>query len=285
MNIAAPVITLSPVTLPSATSGTAYSQTLTATGGSGSFQFTTTDMLPAGLTLAANGELSGTPTAAGSFNIIVVAHDTANAATGNQSYTITVNGQAPVAGAVSTTVAGNSSNNAIVPALSGGVAASVTITAAPLHGTATASGTSLNYTPAPGYSGADSFTYSASNHWGTSAPAAVSVNVASVTLGFTPASGALPAATAGTPWSQTITASSGTAPYTYSASGLPAGLTISASTGEISGTPATSGTYALQVSAADSHGTTGTVNYALTVAGQAPVVSAVSLERGSQHPR
>lgn len=276
VNVAAPVITLSPVTLPSATSGTAYSQTLTATGGSGSYQFTTGDALPAGLTLALNGEISGTPTATGSFNITVVAHDTANAATGNQSYTITVNGQAPVAGAVSTTVAGNSSNNAIVPALSGGVATSVTVTTAPLHGTATASGTSLSYTPAPGYSGTDSFTYTASNNWGTSSAATVNVTVASVTLGFTPASGALPAATAGTPWSQIITASNGTAPYTYSASGLPAGLSVSASTGEISGTPAASGTYTIQVSAADSHGITGTVNYALTVAGQAPVVSAVS---------
>ncbi|PBI77762.1 hypothetical protein A9993_23110 [Rahnella victoriana] len=276
VNIAAPVISLSPVTLPSATSGTPYSQTLTATGGSGSYQFTTADALPAGLALAVNGEISGTPTATGSFNITVVAQDTANAATGSQRYTLAVTGQAPVAGAVSTTVAGNSSINAIVPALSGGVAASVTVTTAPLHGTATASGTSLSYTPAPGFSGADSFTYIASNNWGSSAPATVNVNVASVTLGFSPAGGALPAATSGLPWSQTITASSGTAPYTYSASGLPSGLSVSASTGEISGTPAASGSYAIQVSAADSNGITGTVNYQLTVAGQAPVVSAVS---------
>ncbi|WP_200918398.1 Ig-like domain-containing protein [Jeongeupia sp. HS-3] len=40
-------------------------------------------------------------------------------------------------------------------------------------GTATASGTTITYTPAAGYTGADSFTYRATNAGGTSAPATV----------------------------------------------------------------------------------------------------------------
>ena len=41
----------------------------------------------------------------------------------------------------------------------------------------------------------------------------------------------------------TLSASGGTAPYTWSASGLPAGVTIGATTGTVSGTPTTAGTY------------------------------------------
>ena len=47
--------------------------------------------LPAGLTLASNGTLSGTPTAGGSFNFTVTATDTADSSTGAQAYTLTVN--------------------------------------------------------------------------------------------------------------------------------------------------------------------------------------------------
>src|SRR3546814_19000883 len=47
------------------------------------------------------------------------------------------------------------------------------------NGTATASGTSITYTPAAGYAGSDSFTYTAANASGTSAPETVSVTIAS----------------------------------------------------------------------------------------------------------
>ena len=45
------------------------------------------------------------------------------------------------------------------------------------HGTATASGTGITYTPTAGYSGPDSFTYTATNAGGTSAPATVTITV------------------------------------------------------------------------------------------------------------
>jgi len=49
----------------------------------------------------------------------------------------------------------------------------------------------------------------------------------------------LPSGSVGTAYSQTVTASGGTAPYTYSISNgkLPDGLILGSSTGEISGTP------------------------------------------------
>ena len=84
-----------------------------------------------------------------------------------------------VAGAVSATVAYGSSANPITLNLSGGAAAAVAVSTAASHGTATASGTSITYTPTIGYFGADSFQYTATNAAGTSLPATVTVRAAS----------------------------------------------------------------------------------------------------------
>jgi hypothetical protein len=59
-----------------------------------------------------------------------------------------------------------------------GVHSSIAITAAPAHGTATVAGDTVTYTPAAGYFGADSFAYAATGPGGTSAPALVSLTVA-----------------------------------------------------------------------------------------------------------
>ncbi|MGD0894251.1 MAG: Ig-like domain repeat protein, partial [Terracidiphilus sp.] len=76
----------------------------------------------------------------------------------------------------------------------------------------------------------------------------------------------LAAATYGTSYSVTITASGGTAPYTYSVStgSLPTGLTLSAS-GTISGAPTETGTYSFTIKAIDSNRFTGLHTYTLTV--------------------
>jgi choice-of-anchor A domain-containing protein len=61
----------------------------------------------------------------------------------------------------------------------------------------------------------------------------------------------------GTPFSATMTASGGTAPYTYAIAGnLPAGLTLNPTTGAVTGTPTASGTFS--VKATDAKGATGT---------------------------
>ena len=59
-----------------------------------------------------------------------------------------------------------------------GVYTSVAIAAAPAHGSASLSGAIATYIPAHGYSGPDSFTFTATGPGGTSAPATVSINVA-----------------------------------------------------------------------------------------------------------
>ena len=82
-------ITISPASLPAGTSGTAYPKTqLTASGGIAPYNFSAAG-LPNGLTLSPGGELSGTPSQSGNFQVTVVAKDD-NGCEGRQVYTLTV---------------------------------------------------------------------------------------------------------------------------------------------------------------------------------------------------
>jgi CSLREA domain-containing protein len=74
--IAAPTIVLSPNSLPAGTYGTAYSQTITANGGIVPYTYQiSAGSLPAGISFATNGTLSGTPSATGTFSFTVEATD------------------------------------------------------------------------------------------------------------------------------------------------------------------------------------------------------------------
>ena len=73
---ACPVITIAPPTAPNGTVGVAYTQTLTATGGTGPYTFSViSGALPAGLTLTAGGVLAGTPTTPGTSTFTIRATD------------------------------------------------------------------------------------------------------------------------------------------------------------------------------------------------------------------
>jgi hypothetical protein len=66
----APALTVTTTTLPDATAGSAYGQTLTETGGLPPYLWVGAEM-PPGLVLGQDGTLSGTPTAAGTYTISV----------------------------------------------------------------------------------------------------------------------------------------------------------------------------------------------------------------------
>ncbi|MDG2535816.1 Ig-like domain-containing protein [Sphingomonas sp. HITSZ_GF] len=135
----------------------------------------------------------GTVTIAGD----VVTYTPAGTYYGADSFTYTATGPGGTSAASTVTltvatpaapVAANKSGVAVPYASSGtaidlsasvtGVHASIAIGTAPAHGTVSIAGDVVTYTPAATYYGADSFTYTATGPGGTSAPATVSLTVA-----------------------------------------------------------------------------------------------------------
>lgn len=161
---------------------------------------------------------------------------------------------APIVGPVHVTVGYGSTANPVTLSIGGGAPTSVAVASAAANGTATASGTSITYTPVRGYAGADSFTYTATNLDGTSAPATVDVTVSPPVLTITPSSSHT--AQVGTPYTQTYTFAGGQAPFrNVLISGIPQGMLVTPVTGNsvtFSGTPQVAGNYSVMVSAQDS---------------------------------
>jgi len=235
-------VSITTASLPVDTVGVAYSQTLAATGGTGSLTWSiSSGSLPAGLSIvAATGAITGTPTASGTSSFTARATDTVGA-TGTKALSIVVNA-APsittsslpggsVGVAYNQTMAATGGTTPLAWSISpGSLPAGLSLVASTgaITGTPTASGTS-------------NFTARVTDTVGATATKALSIVIVS---GLTITTSSLPADTVGAAYNQTLTASGGTSPYSWSISGgsLPAGLSIVASTGAITGTPTTAGT-------------------------------------------
>jgi uncharacterized protein YhjY with autotransporter beta-barrel domain len=273
ISIAPPTLTMTPaagtLTAPYAT---AFSQTFTAAGGSNTFSYVLSGVLPPGLTFSGN-TLSGTPTVPGSYPIAVTATDTVLTGIG-APFSVTnnymVNVPAPTVAISPATLPNTTAGLAYSQTLTatGGAAPygfAVTAGALPNGLTLTAGGALSGTTTT---SGTFNFTVTATDTFGQSASRAYTVVVAVPTLTLTPAT--LPAGTAGTAYTQALTISGGIAPYTVTQTGtLPTGLTFNAATRTFSGTPTQSGTFNVSVTVTDSTGGTAatiTNNYTLTIA-------------------
>ena len=283
LTVAPPTITLPATTLAGGTLGAAYSAAITpASGGTAPYAYAVTaGALPGGLTLnAATGAITGTPSALGTFNFSITATDSSTGTgpyTATQSYAITVIDNPPIANPVSLTVAYNAPATNVPLNITGGAAVTVSEVVPSLHGTVIASGTTITYQPDPGYAGPDSFTYSATNSGGTSAPATVTITVNDPVITITASAGF--SATIASPYTQTFTFNGGTAPWSgFQVTNLPAGLSITGTTANtvtVSGTPTQAGSFNLNVSATDSSTGNGpyTVGQAFTLTVAAPTLT------------
>jgi hypothetical protein len=240
-------------------------------GAGGPYTFSATG-LPAGLTMAANGSISGTPSVSvGSpFSYTVTVTDSA----GNTgTFTCSVAVSPPPTASCGVFTGTLVQNVAITPTAplvgSGGVGGPYTFSATGLpagltmasngiiSGTPTVSGGPFSYTVTVADSAGNKGTFSCSVSIGGPPTASCGVITGAVQgVAITPV---------------TLVGTGGAGgPYTFSATGLPAGLTMSAS-GTISGTPSVNGTFPYTVTVTDKAGNVGPANTcSVTVAPPSP---------------
>ena len=280
VTIGCPTVSLTPATLPNGTAGVAYSQTIGATPPGGNYTFAlTSGTLPAGITLASNGTLSGSSTQTGTFNFRVTG--TGFGVCSNfRDYQLTIE---------CTTI---SVSPASLPGGTVGDAYSQTVSATPagaynysVTSGAMPPGLSLNaatgaITGMPTTTGSFSFTVSAT------VGACVgsrnyTVTIACSTISFTTSS-PLPAGSAGVAYSQMLNVTpAGSYTFSLVAGSLPGGLTLNPGTGLISGTPATTGTSTFTVKAQGANGCSATQTYTLVIACPAITVNPATLPSGT----
>ncbi|HEX7339127.1 MAG TPA: putative Ig domain-containing protein [Rhodanobacteraceae bacterium] len=262
LTVAAPTISVAPATLPDGTTGTAYSQTLSASGGTGSYTFSVTaGRLPSGVSLSAGGLLSGTPSDAGDFSFTVGATDQTTGSgapfSGSRAYTLHVASGAPTITTASLpagTVA--STYSTTIKATGGTPGYTFNVTGGSLPaGLSLASNGSLSGTPSE--AGTFQIVVEVTDANSQAASRGLSLTIAAPTVTLSPAS--LPEPVLNVPYNQSVSAAGGVAPYTYaiSAGSLPAGLSFDTATGVISGAPTTAGAYSFTIQATGSATGTG----------------------------
>lgn len=261
--------------LPDATEGSAYTQSIVATGGAGSLTYSlNSGSLPAGLALnSSSGAITGTPTGpAGTATFTIKVTDSSNAGPVSQaSGTLTIKVVLPAGPSVTTaslpagTVGAAYSQS--VAATGGLSPLSFSISAGTLpNGLGIASSTgAISGTPTA--SGTFTFTVKVADSSTPTPQTATKQLSITVNPGLTITTTTLPKATVGAAYSQQLAYSSGTAPVAWSlapGSALPAGLSLSSS-GLIQGTPTATGSTSFTVQASDSSTPPQTAQQALSI--------------------
>jgi len=276
----------SPTLLPIATVGVPYSYELSAAGGNPAVTWTGT--MPNGLTLSSGGHISGTPLSAISSTISLTATvdaGTASAVSVPKTFSLVVQSPnpTPLSYALSSTLLTNTvvgqNVNAFLSGLSGGLPP---YTWSLVTGSELPPGLNLvppnSSTPltvfaiagVPTQTGTYSFTLEATDSAGRKLRRTFTMTVTSVALVPT----SLRLATYNAPYSQTLTAAGGEAPYSYglvasalnTTTRLPVGLSLSPG-GAIAGVPLETGSFSFTVLLTDSNGASFTRLYSLTVRG------------------
>jgi hypothetical protein len=266
--------------LPDGELNIAYSQTLAATGGSGTYTWSVAGgTLPVGLSLAPSGVISGIPTTAGTSSLTFQLTDSKGSSV-SEDISITIDATLSFLttslpdGAVNDAYSqemdvygGNSINTWSI--ISGALPAGLSLGSSTgiISGTPTATGSS-------------SFTVQVTDSNGATATQAGSITIESA---FSITTTTLPDGTVNTAYSQTLAASGGSGTYTawaISSGSLPAGLSLASSTGIISGTPTASGASSFTVQITDSNGASATQSLSINI-DAASTTSASTTSAGS----
>lgn len=261
----APRVTITTLSLPHGTVGTVYQQTVTATGGNAPLTWSlAAGTLPGGLALnASSGLLSGTPTAAGTFNITILAVDAVGGAD-SRAFALAID--VPLAITTVSPLPAGTAGTAYTTQLAatgGAQPYQWAITGLPAGWTFNAATGAISGTPSsPGTLNFNA-TVSDAVQRTASRSFALTIGAPELTISTT----ALPGATRDQAYSAALTASGGTQPYTWtlSAGSLPPGLQL-AGGGTISGTPTAAGNFGFTAQVADSGGRTATRQFGIHVA-------------------
>jgi hypothetical protein len=265
-------VAISPVTLPNALVAASYTQTLTPSGGTAPYTFAMTGgALPGGMSVSAGGVLSGTPASVGSYNFTVTATD-ANAAAASRSYTLNVN--PPTLNVSPATLTSDYAGDFRTDQIQGvggqGPYTYQFLSGSLPPGMAFTSAGLLSGTPTSG--GTWTFTVQVTDANMLTASRTYALTVLLSTPAVNP--GSLGSATYAGSYNATVTASGGSAPYTYAVSNgtLPSGLVLTAD-GHIAGTPMQFGVFSFTIRATDIYGGQGGTSYTLVVTPPAIVVT------------
>jgi Putative Ig domain len=284
---AMPSITSAAILSP-ATEGTPYTGTIAVSGGAGALSYSVTvGTLPAGLSLnSSTGAISGNatgPSGTVSFTVQVKDSSTVSPQTNSKPMSITIN-QPPAPQITTTTlpavVEGSAYSQTL--ALTGGLAPfaySISTGALPTGLSLNPSTGAITGTPT-GPNGTASFTVKVVDSSNPVQSAAQPLNIA-VNLPPAPAitTVSLPSDVEGTAYNQTVVATGGLAPLSYSVSvgSLPAGLGLNSSTGAISGTPTgPNGNVSFTVKVTDKSNPVQTASQALSIAVNLPPAPAIT---------
>jgi hypothetical protein len=259
-------------TLPDTTVGSSYSQSLSAGGGTPPYNWSLVGgSLPGGLSLSSSGSITGTTKAAGTFSFTVEVTDNVSA-TATKQLSIVVAG--PLSITTAATLPGaslNASYTQTLSALGGTPPYTWVLTAGALP-----SGLSLSsagaITGAAKAAGTFQFTVTATDSAAATASQQFTLTVGG---GLAITTTTLPGGNVGISYSQALTATGGTPPYTYtiSAGSLPPGIAIN---GDIlGGTPAKPGSYTFTIQVADSVSATATAQFTVAIGGLAITTSAL----------